>query len=107
MKSTIVDSEGNVRCPVCGANDFSDKRTGRATMAGLPFGALGIAAMPKRLKCRGCGENLKRGGKPSERARIETPKRTVKVEETEPYRENRKAADLPDRPPRDAFRRQR
>ena len=61
MKATIVDSDGNVRCRVCGANQFSDKRTGKATLAGVVTLGVGVPAMPKRLKCRGCGENLKRG----------------------------------------------
>ncbi|HWC22772.1 MAG TPA: hypothetical protein VG502_10780 [Flexivirga sp.] len=72
MKETQVDQDGRVRCPVCGGADFSDKRTGKAKLgaAGLGVltlgvgGALAAAAAPKRLKCRGCGENLKRGGGP-------------------------------------------
>lgn len=64
MKSTQVDSDGRVRCPVCGASDFSDKRTGKAKAAGFITLGVGVVAMPKRLKCRGCGENLKRGGDP-------------------------------------------
>lgn len=64
MKETQVDAEGNVRCPVCGATDFSDKRTGKAKLVGVATVGVGALAMPKRLKCRGCGTNLKRGGKP-------------------------------------------
>jgi hypothetical protein len=56
VKTTRVDSQGNVRCPVCGAiNSFTVKRTGKGKLV------LGVAA-PKRLKCNGCGTNLKRGG---------------------------------------------
>lgn len=55
MKSTVVDSAGVVRCPVCGASDFSDKRTIKGKIA------VGVLA-PKRLKCRGCGANLKKSG---------------------------------------------
>lgn len=58
MKETTVDSQGRVRCPRCGASDFSDKRTVKGKVLG------GAVLAPKRLKCRGCGANLKRGGKP-------------------------------------------
>jgi phage FluMu protein Com len=70
MRSTKVGADGNVRCPKCGAvNSFTSKRTGKAKLgAGLlgvaTFGVAGLAApvvMPKRLKCNGCGKNLKRG----------------------------------------------
>lgn len=57
MKETQVDDQGRVRCPVCGGSDFSDKRTVKGKIA------MGVFA-PKRLKCRGCGENLHGGGKP-------------------------------------------
>lgn len=62
MKSTIVDAEGIVRCPVCNARDsFTTKRTGKAKVMGVATLGVGMAAMPKRLKCNGCGTNLKRG----------------------------------------------
>lgn len=62
MKSTYVDSEGRVRCPVCGAaNSFTSKRTGKAKLAGAVTVGVGALAAPKRLKCDGCGTNLKRG----------------------------------------------
>jgi hypothetical protein len=62
MKSTVVDEEGNVRCPVCNAKDsFTQKRTGKAKWAGTITLGVGVLAMPKRLKCNGCGTNLKRG----------------------------------------------
>jgi ribosomal protein S27E len=71
MKATVVDEDGTVRCPVCGATSFVAQRTGKAKLAGatvglvtLGVGAATIAAMPKRLKCNGCGENLKRGDPP-------------------------------------------
>jgi len=38
------------------------KRTGKAKWVGVLTVGVGVAAMPKRLKCNGCGENLKRGG---------------------------------------------
>jgi DNA-directed RNA polymerase subunit RPC12/RpoP len=63
MKTTQVDPEtGDVRCPHCGArNSFTAKRTGKAKLtAGVTLG-VGALAMPKRLKCNGCGANLKRG----------------------------------------------
>lgn len=61
MKSTVVDEQGDVRCPKCGArNSFTVKRTGKAKVAGAMMGGVGIAVMPKRLKCNGCGANLKR-----------------------------------------------
>lgn len=61
MRSTVVDEEGNVKCPSCGAtNSFTAKRTGKAKMAGAAAGGVGILVMPKRLKCNGCGANLKR-----------------------------------------------
>lgn len=63
MKSTVVDSDGDVRCPVCGArNSFTSKRTGKAKLIGVATVGVGVVAMPKRLKCNGCGTNLKRGG---------------------------------------------
>lgn len=61
MKRTVVDESGDVRCPKCGAkNSFTVKRTGKAKWAaGVTLGAAALA-MPKRLKCNGCGTNLKR-----------------------------------------------
>jgi ribosomal protein S27E len=62
MKTTRVDANGNVRCPTCGArNSFTVKRTGKAKWGvGPTFGVAALGA-PKRLKCNGCGTNLKRG----------------------------------------------
>lgn len=73
MKSTVVDADGNVKCPVCGAvNSFTAKRTGKAKVAGVATIGIGVVAMPKRLRCNGCGTNLKAsGGKPSRMARVE------------------------------------
>lgn len=64
MKSTYVDPKsGDVVCPVCGArNQFTVKRTAKAKWAGIATVGVGMAAMPKRLSCNGCGTNLKRGG---------------------------------------------
>lgn len=70
MKNTIVSPGGSVRCPVCNGSQFTLKRTAKAKwgagLAGaLTFGvggAIAIAAMPKRVYCLGCGENLKTGG---------------------------------------------
>jgi ribosomal protein S27E len=65
MKSTVVDEDGTVRCPVCGAvNSFMQKRTGKAKIIGVATVGVGAVAMPKRLKCNGCGTNLKRGDPP-------------------------------------------
>lgn len=63
MKSTVVHEDGSVRCPKCGANlaGAATKRTGKAKLLGVATVGVGMAAMPKRLKCSGCGENLKRG----------------------------------------------
>ena len=60
MKSTEVTEDGDVRCPKCGArNQFVAKRTGKAKlMAGVTLG-VGALAAPKRLRCMGCGTNLK------------------------------------------------
>lgn len=70
MKETTVDKEGRVRCPECGGSDFSDKRTGKAKLGGVLTLGVGVAVMPKRLKCRGCGTNLRRGrGKPFEKSK--------------------------------------
>ena len=53
MKTTEVDEQGDVRCPKCGAkNSFTSKRTLKGKMAGSLLA-------PKRLKCNGCGTNLK------------------------------------------------
>lgn len=61
MKTTIVDPNGDVRCPVCGArNSFTVKRTGKAKFIGVATVGVGALAMPKRLQCNGCGANLKR-----------------------------------------------
>ncbi len=51
MKKTIVDEQGDVRCPNCGArNSFTVKRTGKAKWAvGVTAGVAALAA-PKRLK---------------------------------------------------------
>lgn len=55
MKTTQVDSvSGDVRCPKCGGNSFSQKRSVKGKMTA------GFMA-PKRLKCNGCGSMLKRG----------------------------------------------
>lgn len=61
MKRTKVDENGDVRCPKCGArNSFTVKRTAKAKWtAGVTMGVSALAA-PKRLKCNGCGANLKR-----------------------------------------------
>lgn len=65
MKRTIVDEAGDVRCPVCEArNQFVSKRTGKAKLVGVATVGVGVVAMPKRLKCSGCGTNLKRGVAP-------------------------------------------
>lgn len=62
MKKTVIDEEGDVRCPKCGAkNSFTVKRTGKAKWAGAVTLGVGALVMPKRLKCNGCGANLKRG----------------------------------------------
>lgn len=62
MKSTIVDNDGNVTCPHCGAkNNFTVKRSGKAK---LGFGIVAlplIALAPKHLQCNGCGAMLTRG----------------------------------------------
>jgi hypothetical protein len=57
MKATTVDTDGTVRCPVCGATSFTSKRTIKGKLAA------GVLA-PKRLKCDGCGTDLKRGEPP-------------------------------------------
>jgi len=54
MKSTKVDETGTVRCPKCGANGFTSKRSAKGKVMG------GLLA-PKRLKCQGCGKMLKTG----------------------------------------------
>lgn len=61
VKSTRVMADGSVRCPNCGAaNSFTVKRTGKAKLVGAVTLGVGALAMPKRLKCNGCGVNLKR-----------------------------------------------
>lgn len=62
MKSTQLDANGDVRCPKCGArNSFTAKRTGKAKLGVLATGGVGVLATSKKLKCNGCGTNLKRG----------------------------------------------
>ena len=66
MKSTYVDADGNVVCPVCGAkNSFVSKRTGKGKTIGIVTVGAGALLLPKRLKCNGCGTNLKRGDTPT------------------------------------------
>lgn len=81
MKSTQVDQDGNVRCPKCGGKQFTSKRTGKAKWAGVLTVGVGVAVMPKRLKCQGCGENLKTGSaKDSEWNKPETRQQRVTPE---------------------------
>lgn len=62
MKSTIITENGEVACPRCGAvNSFTPKRTGKAKLLGAATVGVGALLAPKRLKCNGCGTNLKRG----------------------------------------------
>ncbi len=63
MKSTQVTADGQVRCPVCGSTFFTEKRTGKAKWLTVPTIGLGVLLAPKRLKCGGCGTNLKRNGR--------------------------------------------
>ena len=60
MKSTIVDPDGMVRCPKCGAMSFTSQRTIKGKIAS------GLLA-PRRLKRNGCGTALKRGDPPKAR----------------------------------------
>jgi hypothetical protein len=89
MKSTIVDKDGDVRCPKCNArNSFTSKRTGKAKVIGVVTVGVGVVAMPKRLKCNGCGTNLKRSTpapayRPSGPPRAPSP--LVKMDVPAPY----------------------
>lgn len=76
MKKTIIDEEGDVRCPKCGArNSFTVKRTGKAkVMGGLAVG-VGALAAPKRLQCQGCGTYLKQGAPARSSARPAKPEK--------------------------------
>lgn len=53
MKKVVVDEEGDVRCPKCGAKNFVGKRTIKGAIVG------GFVFAPKRAKCLGCGKTLK------------------------------------------------
>ena len=65
MRRVEVTPEGDVKCPVCGAkNQFAIKRTAKAKWMAVPTIGVGLAAMPKRLRCNGCGTNLKTAGSP-------------------------------------------
>lgn len=57
MKSTVVYPDGSVRCPKCGASVLgaASKRSVKGKVLG------GAVLAPKRIKCSGCGEMLKRG----------------------------------------------
>lgn len=79
MQETTVDKDGRVRCPKCGASDFSEKRTGKAKWMAVATIGVGVAAMPKRLKCRGCGQNLKRGGGSYEKTKA--GKKSAKIDQ--------------------------
>lgn len=64
MKSTNVNSTGQVTCPNCGATgSFRAKRTPKAKVIGILTLGIGALVMPRRLNCDGCGAYLKRGGK--------------------------------------------
>ena len=92
MKSTYVDRDGIVRCPKCHADMASavSKRTGVAKVGGFATLGVGVVLMPKRLKCSGCGENLKRGnGKPSRDDRLEQQRE--RLAELKAQRQERKA----------------
>lgn len=77
MQRTVIDENGDVRCPKCNArSSFSEKRTGKAKWIGFLTLGVGLLAMPKRLKCNGCGVNLKRSKpvyRPSTQAVAATP----------------------------------
>lgn len=64
MKSTVVDSDGTVRCPVCRATQFAVKRTAKAKVLGGLTVGIGALAAPKRAHCMGCGEDLKMAATP-------------------------------------------
>jgi hypothetical protein len=92
VKSTVIDENGDVRCPVCGArNSFTVKRTGKAKwVGGLAAGGVGALLMPKRIKCNGCGANLKREGAIYQ---SQTPASAVQESAVQPPATPRGAAD--------------
>jgi DNA-directed RNA polymerase subunit RPC12/RpoP len=60
VRHTEVTVDGDVRCPKCGArNQFTPKRTGKAKLMVVATGGVGVLATSKKLKCQGCGTNLK------------------------------------------------
>ncbi len=86
MKSTQVTADGQVRCPVCGSTFFTEKRTGKAKWLTVPTIGIGVLLAPKRLKCGGCGINLKRNGRtlsvdPVDRMRADLARDRAAVEE--------------------------
>jgi hypothetical protein len=64
MKSTTVDSDGTVRCPVCRSTQFALKRTVKAKVLGVATVGIGVLAMPKRAHCMGCGADLRMAAQP-------------------------------------------
>ena len=79
MKSVRV-IDGDVVCPKCGArNQFVSKRTGKAKWMAIPTVGIGVLAAPKRLKCNGCGTNLKRAS-PYTATRPATPRTRTRAE---------------------------
>ena len=60
MKNVLVNADGDLLCPACGAKQqFSYRRTrGAKLAAGITVG-VGMLAAPKRLQCLGCKEYLK------------------------------------------------
>ena len=68
------DETGEIRCYWCGARSFTEKRTGRAkvagavaavTVVGAVVGAAGVLATKKKMRCHRCGTYNRTGsGKP-------------------------------------------
>lgn len=75
MKSTIVEPDGTVRCPVCKGTSFTLKRTAKAKVLGVATIGVGALAMPKRVYCMGCGANLKPGSPPATKPAAAAPAR--------------------------------
>ena len=60
VKRVEVTDDGSVQCPKCGAqNQYARRRTGKARLMVAATGGVGALATSKKLRCMGCGTNLK------------------------------------------------
>lgn len=60
MQNILINEQGALVCPACGAVDnFDNRRRGLSKLAVAPTGALSVLVLPKRMQCLGCRTYLK------------------------------------------------